>query len=186
MSDRSTVIRSLHDAGLAAWFGGSLMGATGLNHAAGQAHDPAERTRLSALGWKSWAPFQAGAIAAHGIGGAGLIVANRRRVQQHGGAALNTWTKGALTVVAAGLTAYSGVLGKVVEAHQDEGAEGATEPSAEASTALATAQRNLKVTQWAIPALTGILVVMGAQQGEQQRPGQQLVGRLPAALGGHR
>jgi hypothetical protein len=30
----NTVARTLHDLGLAAWFGGSLMGATGLNGAA--------------------------------------------------------------------------------------------------------------------------------------------------------
>ncbi|MFF2206234.1 hypothetical protein [Streptomyces sp. NPDC058145] len=36
MSGRNTVIRSLHDLGLAAWFGGSLMGAVGLNGAARQ------------------------------------------------------------------------------------------------------------------------------------------------------
>ncbi|MDT5205049.1 MAG: hypothetical protein QOD34_1685, partial [Mycobacterium sp.] len=34
MSTRNTVIRSLHDLGAAAWFGGSLMGAVGLNGAA--------------------------------------------------------------------------------------------------------------------------------------------------------
>ena len=34
MSERDTVLRSMHDTGLAAWFGGSLMGAVGLNSAA--------------------------------------------------------------------------------------------------------------------------------------------------------
>ena len=36
MAQRNTVIRGLHDLGLAAWFGGSLMGAVGLNKAAEQ------------------------------------------------------------------------------------------------------------------------------------------------------
>jgi hypothetical protein len=35
MAQDNTVARSLHDLGLAAWFGGSLMGAVGLNGAAG-------------------------------------------------------------------------------------------------------------------------------------------------------
>jgi hypothetical protein len=30
-SNRNTIIRSLHDLGAAAWFGGSLMGAIGVN-----------------------------------------------------------------------------------------------------------------------------------------------------------
>ena len=43
--------RSVHDLSAAAWFGGSLMGAIGLNGATAEAKDPAERTRLSSLGW---------------------------------------------------------------------------------------------------------------------------------------
>jgi hypothetical protein len=34
MAQDNTLARSLHDVGLAAWFGGSLMGAVGLNGAA--------------------------------------------------------------------------------------------------------------------------------------------------------
>ena len=51
MSESNIVVRSLHDLSLAAWFGGSLMGATGLNGAASLAKDPAERLELSAKGW---------------------------------------------------------------------------------------------------------------------------------------
>ncbi len=179
MSQRNTIVRSLHDVGLSAWFGGSLMGAVGLNGATGRAHDATERTRLSSLGWKLWSPVAIGALGAHAVGGAGLIAANRRRIDQHGGTAANTWTKGTLTVVAAGLTAYSGLLGRTVEGESESGAEGATEPAATSSDKLAAAQRQLKIVQWAIPAVTGLLVVLGAQQGEQQRPTQQLKGRLP-------
>ena len=35
----NTLSRSLHDVGLAAWFGGSLMGAIGLNGGAAEAKD---------------------------------------------------------------------------------------------------------------------------------------------------
>ena len=34
MSERNTIVRLMHDLGAAAWFGGSLMGAVGLNGAA--------------------------------------------------------------------------------------------------------------------------------------------------------
>ena len=40
MATDNTVSRSLHDLGLAAWFGGSLMGAVGLNGAAAQVDEP--------------------------------------------------------------------------------------------------------------------------------------------------
>lgn len=178
MSERNTTVRSLHDLGLGAWFGGSLMGAVGLNGATADAKDPAERLRLSSQGWKRWAPVNAGAIVAHGVGGLGLIRANRGRVKNQEGVGANTALKTALTIVAAGVTAYSGALGAKVEEQSQQGGRGATEPAAGASSDLAAAQRQLKITQWAIPVLTGALVVMGAQQGEQQRPAQELAGRL--------
>lgn len=178
MSERDTVIRSMHDLGLATWFGGSLMGAVGLNGATAEAHDPQERTRLSSKGWKRWSPVAATAIGVHAIGGAGLIASNSKRVQQQDEAANNTVIKLGLTIVAAGLTAWSGALGRKVEQEQQQGAVGATEPHAGASEGLRAAQRQLKLTQWAIPAITGTLIVMGAQQGEQQKPSQQLKTRI--------
>jgi hypothetical protein len=42
----NTVARTLHDLGLAAWFGGSLMGATGVNGAAAVVQDPSQRLRV--------------------------------------------------------------------------------------------------------------------------------------------
>ena len=182
MSSRNTLIRSMHDAGLAAWFGGSLMGAVGLNGATAAAKDPTERTRLSSKGWKLWSPVAAGAIAVHGVGGLGLILANRGRLAEQGEGRANTAVKAGLTVVAAGLTAYSGVLGAKVEEHSHEGAEGATEPGAGASQELASAQQQLKLIQWAIPAVTGVLVILGSQQGEQQRPGERLKSRVRSAF----
>lgn len=178
MSQRNTVLRSLHDLGLSVWFGGSLMGAVGLNGATGQAHDPAERLRLSSLGWKRWSPVAAGAIALHGIGGLGLIRANRARVDHDRGTRWNTFAKAGLTLAAAGLTAWSGVLGSTVESGSEHGGEGATEPSASTPAHVAAAQRQLRWAQVAIPVLTGLAVVLGAQQGEQQRPTQQLAGFL--------
>jgi hypothetical protein len=53
---------------------------------------------------------------------------------------------------------------------------GATEPSWETTDDVASAQRQLRYLQWALPALTGTVVVLGAQQGEQQRPREILTG----------
>ena len=60
MSQLNTVVRSLDDVGLAAWFGGSLMGAVGLNKVAASVRDPGERTSVATVGWKHWAPIQSG------------------------------------------------------------------------------------------------------------------------------
>ena len=80
MSTRTTFFRSMHDVGLAAWFGGNLMGAVGLNGAAAKARDPRERLQLSSIGWARWAPVQFVAMAVHGVGGIALIVDNKTRL----------------------------------------------------------------------------------------------------------
>ena len=170
MSARQTVIRSLHDIGLAAWFGGTLMGAVGLNGGTAAAKDPTERLRLSSIGWAKWAPVQLAALAAHGVGGIGLILGNKARLAAQPEARTNTYVKAGLTVLAGAASLYSALLGTRQGKHFREGAEGVTEPGAEASSTLASAQRQQKVLQWALPALTGVLVVLAAQQGEQQRP----------------
>ncbi|MCW2811119.1 MAG: hypothetical protein JWP61_1577 [Friedmanniella sp.] len=169
MTGNNTVVRSMHDLGLAAWFGGSLMGATGLNGATSKAKDPTERLRLSSDGWALWTPWQIAAVGVHTVGSIGMIFGNSSRLKHQDGATTSAVIKTVVTVAAAGVTAYSGVLGKKLMDNQAEGAEGATAPKASASPELASAQRQLKVCQWLIPALTSVLVVLGAQEGEQQR-----------------
>jgi hypothetical protein len=170
MSSRNTLVRSMHDLGLAAWFGGSLMGAIGLNGAAAQAKTPEERLRISSIGWARWAPAQIAAIAIHGIGGLGLIGSNKSRLAIQQESRTNTGWKIAITILAGATTAYSAILGKVISDHQDEPTEGVTEPTSGTSDRLAGAQRQQKLLQWATPALTLVLIVLAAQQGEQQRP----------------
>jgi hypothetical protein len=170
MAGRNTLIRSMHDLGLAAWFGGNLMGAVGLNGAAAGAKDPVERLTLAALGWKKWAPLQIAALSVHAIGGIGLIGANKGRLATQKEGRTNTGIKLAITLIAAGTTFWSGIAGKRLADHAGEGTDGTTEPDEFASKALAAAQNQLKILQWATPVLTGILIVLAAQQGEQQRP----------------
>jgi hypothetical protein len=54
--------------------------------------------------------------------------------------------------------------------------EGGTVPGDDTPEDVARIQRRLRMLQWATPVLTGVLVVLGAQQGEQQRPGQRIRG----------
>lgn len=175
-SNRNTLVRSLHDVGLAAWFGGTLMGAVGLNGAANDVTDPADRAHVASAGWARWSPVNAAAIGAHLVGGAGLVIANRKRVSQQSGVGANTATKTVVTGLALAATAYSGVLGAKVAKAGRVHAESGTVPSQATPKDTAAAQQQLRQLQWAIPALTGLLVVLGAQQGEQQRPSEQLVG----------
>ncbi len=189
MSERNTVARTMHDLGLAAWFGGSLMGAIGVNGAAEDVSDPSERARVASAGWDRWTPYNAAAIGAHLIGGAVLAAANRERVQQQKGALANTAIKTAVTGVALAITAYSRVLGNKVSGAGFVPAEGGVKPGAGTPADVAKAQQQLRALQWAIPGLTAALVALGAQQGEQQRPSQvarglsgKAAGRLRSAL----
>ena len=175
MSERNTLIRSMHDIGLAAWFGGNLMGAVGLNGGTAEARDPRERLRLSSAGWAKWMPVQLAALVVHGVGGVGLIMANRSRLASQAEARRNTVVKLVVTGAALASTAYSGVLGMKVAKNSEEGATGVTEPAMTSSNELASAQSQQKVLQWVTPALTAILLVLSAQQGEQQRPFAGLV-----------
>lgn len=178
MSHRNTLVRSLHDVGLAAWFGGSLMGAVGLNRAAAAVRDPRERLTVATTGWKHWTPVQLAAMVAHGIGGAGLIVGNADRLAGQREGRVNTAVKLGLTVVAIGASVYSGLIGAKMGAHAGEPVEGTTEPDAKTSTELASAQSRQRVLQWVTPAVTLVLIVLGAQQGEQQRPPAGLLQRV--------
>ena len=65
MSQRNTVVRSLHDLGLAAWFGGSLAGAVGINGAAADVPDESLRLQVATAGWARWSPVNPSAIGAH-------------------------------------------------------------------------------------------------------------------------
>jgi hypothetical protein len=170
MSTRTTFFRSMHDVGLAAWFGGNLMGAIGLNGAAAKARDPRERLSLSSIGWARWAPVQLTAMAVHGIGGIALIFDNKARLAVQREAQVNTAVKTAVTLAAIGSTFASAGVGRKQAERADEGAEGVTEPGGTSSEELAAAQRTQKVLQWVTPVLTGVLIVLAAQQGEQQRP----------------
>ena len=176
MSQRNTVVRSLHDLGAAAWFGGSLMGAVGVNGAAAAVQDPKERAKIAAVGWGKWAPVSFAAMGAHLIGGAGILRANKERAKHQEGVTANTVTKLILTGAAVGATFYSGALGAKTAQGDGHSVAGATEPMAATPDDVAAAQRQLKYLQWALPVLTGAIIVLGSQQGEQQRSTQVLAG----------
>lgn len=186
MTTRNTVAHSLHDLGLAAWFGGSLMGAIGLNGAAADVRDPYERTKVAQAGWGRWTPVNLAAIGAHLAGGAALTVGNRHRIVGQKGVLVTSAVKTGLTVGALGVTAYSRVLGEHVMRAGDVPSSGGTEPTAGTPQEVATAQRRLKALQWVIPALTGALIVTSAYMSEQQHGREEikgLVGRGTKQLG---
>lgn len=176
MGETNTVARTLHDVGLAAWFGGSLMGAIGLNGAAAAVDDESQRSRVANSGWARWTPVNLAGIAAHLVGGAIITKENKGRLTGQSGVATMTAVKSALTVAALGATAYSRLLGQKVMNAGDVPVEGGTSPTDETPPDVEQAQRRLDALQWVIPLLTGAILVVNARMGEQQRPKEVLGG----------
>ncbi len=180
MAQRNTFAHFLHDAGLAAWFGGTLMGAIGVNGAAADVDDPRQRARVANAGWARWTPINAAAIGAHLIGGAQLLKENRGRVATQKGVLANTNVKFALTAAALGATAYARVLGKKMQAAGDVPVAGGTDSLSTTPAEVAKAQKQLTALQWAIPALTGGILASSSLHEEQQRPAQVVSGTIKA------
>jgi hypothetical protein len=176
--DNNTLARSLHDLGLAAWFGGSLMGAVGLNGAAAVVDQPQQRLRVANAGWARWTPVNLVGIAAHLAGGVVLLAGNKGRLATQRGVASATVAKAAVTVLALAATAWSRALGQLLMQAGDAPVEGGTTPTDDTPADLAGAQRQLTVLQWVIPGLTGAALVLNAAMGEQQRPQQVTSGLL--------
>lgn len=171
MAERNTVLRSMHDIGLAEWFGGSLMGVIGLNGAAANVPDRTERLHVSSVGWDRWAPLNLAGIGAHLIGSVGILASERRRVAGQKGVGAMSAAKTGLTAAALGATAYSRMLGKQLEKAGRVPVEGVTEPAPETPENIRKAQRRQKIAQWSVPLLTGAVIVISALAGEQQKPG---------------
>ncbi|MDQ3611979.1 MAG: hypothetical protein M4D85_10320 [Actinomycetota bacterium] len=186
MTERNTLAHALHDIGLAAWFGGSLMGAIGVNGAAADVDDPRQRARVANAGWGRWTPVNAAAIGAHLVGGAQLMRANKGRVATQKGVLANTNTKLALTAGALGATAYARVLGKKMQKAGDVPVGSGTDALGTTPPEIAKAQKQLSALQWAIPGLTGAMLASSSLHEEQQRPSQAVSGLLkglPSTVG---
>jgi len=176
MSERHTVLRSIHDLGLAAWFGGSLMGAVGVNGAAAKVSDSRQRIGVASAGWSRWTPVNAAAIGAHVAGAAGELITEGPRVIAQSGVGRMAAVKTGLTVAALAVTGYSRVLGMQLQKTSEAPVVAGTEPGQGTPRQVTVRQRQLRVLQWAVPALTGGLIIVTAFAGEQQKPGQVVRG----------
>ena len=160
----TTLARTLHDAGLAAWFGGTLMGAVGLNGASGAIADPLDRVHVTTVGWARWTPVQVVAIAAHLTGGALL----RRRAPRTTRAGDLVRTRRVVTGVALAAMAWQAVLGAKVAASPRTPADSGVTSLPDTAEGLVPVLAQLRITQWLLPAATGALIAVDARRQEQQ------------------
>jgi len=129
MAQDNTLAQSLHDLGLATWFGGSLMRAVGLNGAAAMVDQPEQRLRVANAGWARWTPVNLAGITAHVARGAVLLAGNKGRLATQQGVAGATVAKAAVTGLALAATAWSRALGERLIQAGDAPVEGGTAPS---------------------------------------------------------
>jgi hypothetical protein len=193
MSRSELAWRSLHDLGLATWFGGSVFGTVALPHEqtdivagrnvaaadAATGNDAAANEKVEAASWQRFSPVLGGAMVAHLVGGAGLIAWNRGRHKHQDGVMTTTVVKSALTVAAVALTVGAAVQGTKSERLRRQAEDG------DSSLALADEreriERQMRVIGPLIPAATGALVILGALEGEEQRPREMALGLLSTA-----
>ena len=195
MAETNTVARTVRDLGLANWFGGSLMGAVGLNGSAQAVSDPQQRNRVPRAGWQRWTPLEAAGILAVVAGDSVLIASRPQHLAAQHGYARNLAIKLAINGAAVAATAATWLLGRRLDQAGEVPVEGATEPTPDTPPQAAGAQRGLRVLQWAVPVLTGAHIAMNVVLAEQERPrvvaqgvlrrGRGLLGRLgvPAVAG---
>jgi hypothetical protein len=183
-----TAARSLHDLGAAAWFGGALMGATGLA-AAAEASRSTDRIRVADAGWQTWRPWKRAAITAHVAGSLALVWGNKGRLTAERGAMSVNLVKTGVFAAALGADVYAAALGRRVSQQRSELLDAGSEARREAAPAeeaglppqsgseahtghegAASTERRLRAVQWAVVALTGLNIAIGAKMGEQQRP----------------
>jgi hypothetical protein len=169
------VARSLNTVGLAAWFGGSLMGAAALRGTSRQAIDAEHDV------WKRWSTVQTAAIGAHLIGSTKLATTNKGRLLAQRGVGKVSFVKTLCTAGALGATLYASRLGSQVHRDLQEGPSGDADDDAVPEQVQATLRR-LRAVQLAVPALTGAMLVADSRLGEQQRPMEVLRGVAARAV----
>jgi hypothetical protein len=174
MAERNTFIRAANEVSLAVWFGGALMGATGVARGAGATDG--DRHRVESAAWSAWQPIQVAAIATQLASGAALTLANRKRVAGQRGVARTSAIRTGLTGAAIAMTVLAARTGSKVAS--DHEGDGDSREDADAN----GDERRLRLAQWMVPALTGAIVVMDAFMGEQQRPNQVARGALERIL----
>ena len=177
MTAYSTAVRSLHLVTNAAWFGGSLMGAVGLNPAAREGDTAKERSEIADTGWTKWGPVQGAAIGAHVLSGLAIVADNRRRTLAHppttAAVVLKTTLTGAAIAASGAASLYGARLGEAGEQAQG---------SPDARRRVKELAQRMRWLQWATPATTGALLVLDAYLGEQQRGVAGLLDRPTSLL----
>jgi hypothetical protein len=178
-SDNHFVAQAVHDLGSALWFGGSVMGAAGVNKSGRDLTEGIDRIRVASSAWSRFQPAQFGGVAATLIAGAQLTRVGGRRVALQQGFASVGGLKAGLAVLGAAGTAYAAYCGAQIgrlaeQAHargEDVGVQDATVPGPATPAEIAAWQRRQRVVQLVVPALAAANIVCGSWLVQSYRAG---------------
>ena len=188
-TDNRFVVQAVHDLGTALWFGGSVMGIAGVNKSGSDLTAGIDKVRVASSAWSRFQPAQFGGIAATLITGLQLTRSNKERLALQKGYGSVGTLKAALTVAGAGATAYAAYsgaqIGKLAEQAARNGdleVKDATLPSAGTPAEIKKWQARQRVTQAAVPALAGAVIVCNAWLVQSYRLGSTVKGLLGRLL----
>ena len=188
-TDNHFLAQSVHDLGTALWFGGSVMGIAGVNKSGSDLTAGIDKVRVASSAWSRFQPAQFGGIAATLITGLQLTRSNKERLALQKGYGSVGTLKAALTVAGAGATAYAAYsgaqIGKLAEQAARNGdleVKDATLPSAGTPAEIKKWQARQRVTQAAVPALAGAVIVCNAWLVQSYRLGSTVKGLLGRLL----
>lgn len=177
--DSNVLAQAVHDLGAALWFGGSVMGAAGVNKAGNDLRDEMDKIRVAGSAWQRFAPAQWAGIAAVLLAGARLTQESSSRLAAQHGWARAGGTKAAVAVAGAAATAYAAYSGQKVgqlaeqaqQSGQPLGVQDANTPAAQTPPELAMWQQRNRMAQYAVPLLSGANIVLNAYLVQTYRPG---------------
>lgn len=185
--DSHVLAQAVHDLGAALWFGGSVMGAAGVNKSGNELRDGLDKVRVAGSAWQRFAPAQWAGIGAVLVAGARLTAASKGRLAtQHGWARAGS-TKAAVAVAGAAATAYAAYTGQKVsqlaERHGQVDVQDANTPSSQTPPELAAWQKKQRAAQYLVPVLSGANIVLNSYLVQTYRPGAAARGMLRRVVG---
>jgi len=191
-TDNHFVAQAVHDLGSALWFGGSVMGAAGVNKSGQQLTQGIDRIRVASSAWGRFAPAQWAGIGATLLAGLRLTqVGGRRLALQEGFATVGGLKAGFAVAGAAatGFAAYSGSrIGALAEEAEQRGAavqvKDATLPIDATPPDIARWQQRQRFAQALVPVLAGANIVCNSWLVQSYRAGSTAKGVLRRLLPG--
>ncbi len=169
-TDNHFVAQAVHDLGSALWFGGTVMGAAGVNKSGNQLTQGIDRIRVASSAWARFTPAQWAGIAATLLAGARLTAVGGRRIALQQGFGSVGALKAGIVLAGAGATGYAAYCGSRIGALAEQAEQrgtpvevkDATIPTAATPPEIATWQRRQRLTQFAVPVLAAANIVCGS------------------------